>query len=115
MIRSSTQTASIDIVLLCSFTPDFSTLPITRSYFCFPWRFDKFRFYCNLFSNLYFVIKDEQGAAAQLSVALDDELGGYPVQHRVVSIFNMIFPTSTSILNFTLVAVLVRGKHTRGD
>ncbi|XP_078344525.1 advillin-like [Oculina patagonica] len=40
-------------------------------------------------ANIYFWLgpetsTDEQGAAAQLSVTLDDELGGYPVQHRVV-------------------------------
>ena len=33
-----------------------------------------------------FFLKDEQGAAASLSVTLDTELGDFPVQHRVVSI-----------------------------
>lgn len=53
-------------------------------------------------ANIYFWLgpetsQDEQGAAASLSVILDDELGGYPVQHRVVGgfedkLFLKLFP-----------------------
>ena len=39
-----------------------------------------------------FFPKDEQGAAASLSVTLDTELGDFPVQHRVVSIWFVCLP-----------------------